>query len=151
MAYGPSRLLRRRLGIQVPQRRLLKIGVPGCWKQFIMPLIVEMLVQCEGGDEVLLTPYILHASSLIRYPWSSYSICPPPLLDPPQSFPLLWHCHYAPASVAFIGLIAEFLIVALSGLPYRPAKNCMVPPRPAVCPSPWLIFTQVGKRHENLL
>lgn len=27
--------------------------------------------------------------------------------------PLLWHWHYAPASVAFTGLITEFLIVAL--------------------------------------
>jgi hypothetical protein len=38
-------------------------------------------------------------------------------------FPLLWHCHYTPASVAFIGLIAELLIVALSGLPYRPGQS----------------------------
>jgi len=38
-------------------------------------------------------------------------------------FPLLWYCHYTPASVAFIGLIAELLIVALSGLPYRPGQQ----------------------------
>jgi hypothetical protein len=38
-------------------------------------------------------------------------------------FPLLWHCHYTPALIAFIGLIAELLIVALSGLPYRPGQQ----------------------------
>jgi hypothetical protein len=38
-------------------------------------------------------------------------------------FPLLWHCHYTPAMVAFIGLIAELLIVALSGLPYRTGQS----------------------------
>ena len=38
-------------------------------------------------------------------------------------FPLLWYCHYTPASIAFIGLIAELLIVALSGLPYRPGQQ----------------------------
>ncbi|KAH8589779.1 hypothetical protein B0O99DRAFT_692172 [Bisporella sp. PMI_857] len=37
--------------------------------------------------------------------------------------PLLWHRHYTPASVAFIGLIAELLVVALSGLPYRPGQQ----------------------------
>lgn len=38
-------------------------------------------------------------------------------------FPLLWHCHYTPALVALIGLVAELLIVALSGLPYRPGQS----------------------------
>lgn len=38
-------------------------------------------------------------------------------------FPLLWNCHWTPASIAFIGLIAELLIVAISGLPYRPGQQ----------------------------
>ena len=38
-------------------------------------------------------------------------------------FPLLWHCHYTPALVAGIGLSAELLIIALSGLPYRPGQS----------------------------
>jgi hypothetical protein len=37
--------------------------------------------------------------------------------------PLLWKRHFTPASVAFIGLVAEVLIVALSGLPYRPGQS----------------------------
>jgi hypothetical protein len=38
-------------------------------------------------------------------------------------FPLLWNGHYTAASVAFTGLIAEFLIIALAGLPGRPGQS----------------------------
>lgn len=37
-------------------------------------------------------------------------------------FPLLFRGHYTAASVAFTGLIAEFLILALAGMPYRPGQ-----------------------------
>jgi len=37
--------------------------------------------------------------------------------------PLIWHCHYTPAMIAFTGLAAELLIVSLSGLPYRPGQS----------------------------
>ncbi|KAK4171675.1 hypothetical protein QBC36DRAFT_339512 [Triangularia setosa] len=36
--------------------------------------------------------------------------------------PLLRNRHLAAASVAFTGIIAEFLIIALAGLPYRPGQ-----------------------------
>lgn len=38
-------------------------------------------------------------------------------------FPLLWKGHFTAASVAFTGLAAEFLIIALAGLPYRPGQQ----------------------------
>jgi hypothetical protein len=37
--------------------------------------------------------------------------------------PLLRRGHFTAASVAFIGLVAEFLVVALSGLPYHPGQS----------------------------
>ncbi|KAF8851582.1 hypothetical protein BDZ45DRAFT_750541 [Acephala macrosclerotiorum] len=37
--------------------------------------------------------------------------------------PLLWNGHFTAASVAFTGLAAEFLIIALAGLPYRPGQQ----------------------------
>jgi Protein of unknown function (DUF3433) len=38
-------------------------------------------------------------------------------------FPLLRSGHFTAASVAIIGLVAEFLVVALCGLPYRPGQS----------------------------
>lgn len=38
-------------------------------------------------------------------------------------FPLLWNGYWTAASVAFTSLIAEFLIIALAGLPYRPGQQ----------------------------
>src|SRR5450432_1643545 len=37
-------------------------------------------------------------------------------------FPLLRSGHFTAASVAITGLVAELLVVALSGLPYRPGQ-----------------------------
>lgn len=37
-------------------------------------------------------------------------------------FPLAWNRHLAAASVAFTGIMAEFLIIFLAGLPYRPGQ-----------------------------
>ncbi len=37
-------------------------------------------------------------------------------------FPLLWRGHRAAAAVAATALVAEFLIIFLSGLPYRPGQ-----------------------------
>lgn len=36
--------------------------------------------------------------------------------------PLVKNRHFAAASIAFTGLIAELLIIALAGLPYRPGQ-----------------------------
>jgi hypothetical protein len=36
--------------------------------------------------------------------------------------PLIRHRHFAAASIAFTGLAAELLIIALAGLPYRPGQ-----------------------------
>jgi hypothetical protein len=37
-------------------------------------------------------------------------------------FPLIRNRHFTPAAVAFAALLSEFLVVTLSGLPYRPGQ-----------------------------
>ena len=37
--------------------------------------------------------------------------------------PLFYNHHYLAGSVALVGLISEFLVVALAGLPYRPGQQ----------------------------
>ena len=36
--------------------------------------------------------------------------------------PLLRNRHFAPATISFIAILSEFLIITLSGLPYRPGQ-----------------------------
>jgi hypothetical protein len=37
-------------------------------------------------------------------------------------FPMLKNRHFVPATVAFVAILSEFLVITLSGLPYRPGQ-----------------------------